>query len=173
MENWIKICTVRLVQFPKLCYYFQYVRVQFVRLAARLLHKKNYVLWGNRYDRTDNARKNCHRLSYRSSARGRNKTERMLVVPRSCFYLVTSQDVPHIVAPVWPKGAILLMPQKMGRAGMTAVVSEPNVIEEMNICALCSELEFNSAFVAANRRIELESLRHELTSRHDTCSSIV
>ena len=39
---------------------------------ARLLHKKNYVLWGNRYDRTDNARKNCHRLSYRSSARGRS-----------------------------------------------------------------------------------------------------
>ena len=25
-----------------------------------------------------------------------NKTERMLVVPRNCFYLVTSQDVPHI-----------------------------------------------------------------------------
>ena len=140
---------------------------------ARLLYKKNYVLWGNRYDRTDNARKNCHRLSYRSSARGRNKTERMLVVPRSCFYLVTSQDVPHIVAPVCPKGAILLMPREMACAGMTAVVSEPNVIEEMNIWALCSELEFNSAFVAANRRIELESLRHELTSRHDTCSSIV
>ena len=102
-----------------------------------------------------------------------NKTERMLVVPRNCFYLVTLQGASHMVAPVCPKGAILLMPQKMGRAGMTAVVSEPNVIEEMNIWALCSELEFNSAFVAANRRIELESLRHELTSRHDTCSSIV
>ena len=102
-----------------------------------------------------------------------NKTERMLVVPRNCFYLVTSQDVPHIVAPVCPKGAILLMPREMACAGMTAVVSDPNVIEEMNIWALCSELEFNSAFVAANRRIELESLRHELTSRHDTCSSIV
>ena len=44
MENWIKICTVRLVKFPELCYYFQYVRVQFVRLAARLLHKKNNVV---------------------------------------------------------------------------------------------------------------------------------
>ena len=140
---------------------------------ARLLHKKNYVLWGNRYDRTDNARKNCHRLSYRSSARGRNKTERMLVVPRNCFYLVTSQDVPHIVAPVCPKGAILLMPREMACAGMTAVVSDPNVIEEMNIWALCSELEFNSAFVAANRRIELELLKYELPSRHDACSSIV
>ena len=102
-----------------------------------------------------------------------NKTERMLVVLRNCFYLVTLQGASHMVAPVCPKGAILLMPQKMGRAGMTAVVSDPNVIEEMNIWALCSELEFNSAFVAANRRIELESLRHELTSRHDTCSSIV
>ena len=78
-----------------------------------------------------------------------------------------------MVAPVCPKGAILLMPQKMGRAGMTAVVSALNVIEKMNTLALRSELEFNSAFVAANRRIELESLRHELTSRHDTCSSIV
>ena len=44
MENWIKICTVRLVKFPELCYYFQYVRVQFVHLAARLLHKKNNVV---------------------------------------------------------------------------------------------------------------------------------
>jgi len=102
-----------------------------------------------------------------------NKTERMLVVPRNCFYLVTLQGASHMVAPVCPKGAILLMPREMACAGMTAVVSDPNVIEEMNIWALCSELEFNSAFVAANRRIELESLRHELTSRHDTCSSIV
>ena len=102
-----------------------------------------------------------------------NKTERMLVVPRNCFYLVTLQGASHMVAPVCPKGAILLMPQKMGRAGMTAVVSEPNVIEKMNTLALRSELEFNSAFAAANRRIGLESLRHELTSRHDTCSSIV
>ena len=102
-----------------------------------------------------------------------NKTERMLVVPRNCFYLVTSQDVPYIVAPVCPKGAILLMPREMACAGMTAVVSDSNVIEKMNTLALRSELEFNSAFVAANRRIELESLRHELTSRHDTCSSIV
>ena len=50
MENWIKICTVRLVKFPELCYYFQYVRVQFVRLAARLLHKKNYVVLGGQYE---------------------------------------------------------------------------------------------------------------------------
>ena len=61
-----------------------------------------------------------------------------------------------MVAPVCPKGAILLMPREMACAGMTAVVSDPNVIEEMNIWALCSELEFNSAFVAANRRTELE-----------------
>ena len=65
------------------------------------------------------------------------------------------------------------MPREMACAGMTAVVSDPNVIEEMNIMALCSELEFNSAFVAANRRIELESLQYKLPSRHDTCSSIV
>ena len=102
-----------------------------------------------------------------------NKTERMLVVLRNCFYLVTLQGASHMVAPVCPKGAILLMPQKMGRAGMTAVVSEPNVIEEMNIWALCSELEFNSAFVAANSRTELELLKYELPLRHDTCSSIV
>ena len=140
---------------------------------ARLLHKKNYVLWGNRHDRTDNARKNFHWLSYRSSARGRNKTERMLVVPRNCFYLVTLQGASHMVAPVCPKGAILLMPRKMGRAGMTAVVSELNVIEKMNTLALRSELEFNSAFVAANSRTELELLKYELPSRHDTCSSIV
>ncbi len=56
---------------------------------------------------------------------------------------------------------------------MTAVVSEPNVIEEMNIWALCSELEFNSAFVAANSRTELELLKYELPLRHDICSSIV
>ena len=31
MENKIKICTVRLVKFPKRCYHFQGVRVQFVR----------------------------------------------------------------------------------------------------------------------------------------------
>ena len=73
MENWIKICTVRLVKFPELCYYFRYVRVQFVRLAARLLHKKNYVLWGNRYDRTDNARKNCHRRSAGAAPSARAK----------------------------------------------------------------------------------------------------
>ena len=78
-----------------------------------------------------------------------------------------------MVAPVCPKGAILLMPQKMGRVGMTAVVSDPNVIEKMNTLALRSELEFNSAFVAANRRIELELLKYELPLRHDTCSSIV
>ena len=65
------------------------------------------------------------------------------------------------------------MPQKMGRAGMTAVVSELNVIEKMNTLALRSELEFNSAFVAANSRTELELLKYELPSRHDTCSSIV
>ena len=72
-----------------------------------------------------------------------------------------------MVAPVCPKGAILLMPQKMGCAGMTAVVSEPNVIEKMNTLALRSELEFNSAFVAANRRTELELLKYELPLRHD------
>ena len=102
-----------------------------------------------------------------------NKTERMLVVPRNCFYLVTLQGASHMVAPVCPKGAILLMPREMACAGMTAVVSDPNVIEKMNIWALCSELEFNSAFVAANRRTELELLKYELPLRHDTCSSIV
>ena len=102
-----------------------------------------------------------------------NKTERMLVVPRNCFYLVTLQGVSHMVAPVCPKGAILLMPREMACTGMTAVVSDPNVIEEMNIWALCSELEFNSAFVAANRRTELELLKYELPLRHDICSSIV
>lgn len=102
-----------------------------------------------------------------------NKTERMLVVPRNCFYLVTLQGASHMVAPVCPKGAILLMPREMACAGMTAVVSDPNVIEEMNIWALCSELEFNSAFVAANSRTELELLKYELPLRHDTCSSIV
>ena len=102
-----------------------------------------------------------------------NKTERMLVVPRNCFYLVTLQGASHMVAPVCPKGAILLMPREMACAGMTVVVSDPNVIEEMNIWALCSELEFNSAFVAANSRTELELLKYELPLRHDTCSSIV
>ena len=36
-----------------------------------------------------------------------NKTERMLVVPRNCFYLVTLQGASHMVAPVCPKGAYL------------------------------------------------------------------
>ena len=94
-------------------------------------------------------------------------------VCRNTFYLVTSQDVPHMVVPVCPKGAILLMPQKMGRTGMTAVVSDSNVIEKMNTLALRNELEFNSAFVAANSRTELELLQYELPLRHDTCSSIV
>ena len=87
-----------------------------------------------------------------------NQTNRNLVVPRNCYYSVNASGSTDIVAPISPKGALLLFKaeKKPEWTDGFAVITGPDIVGIMDIYALQYEHMFSKAFVASNSRFELE-----------------
>lgn len=88
-----------------------------------------------------------------------NKTSRHLVVPRNCFYWISSYQKTTIVVPISPQGALLLLPKDHpSNPEEYAMLQSPKKVEWLNIAALRAEYYQNKAmgsFVAADREEEL------------------
>lgn len=97
-----------------------------------------------------------------------NRTDVNWVVPRNCFYAVSSHELECIVAPVSPKCALCLLPPKYAEENMDSlqyrlgVVNDPTFVTIMNKRALLYEYLFNQTFVASATKAELEELRNYL-----------
>lgn len=93
-----------------------------------------------------------------------NKTEDNLVVPRNCFYTLSSNKFECIVAPISPKCALCLFPPEYAdKNGLSkdyrlCHVETIEDIELMNQRALMYEYMCNKTFVASATRKELDEL---------------
>ncbi len=93
-----------------------------------------------------------------------NKTDRLFVVPRNCFYIVQSFGFNCITFPISPCCALQLVPPDFtachidGEEVRYGIYSNSEDILHMNIAALRYEYVFNKQFVAASRRSELDEL---------------
>ena len=90
-----------------------------------------------------------------------NCTDRDLVVPRNCFYVGASSCGLNIVAPIFPKGALLLFePEKNPEwVNRGVAVTDPDQVIALNRSALKYEYFYHGSFVASNSRLELEQLQ--------------
>ena len=97
-----------------------------------------------------------------------NRTDVNWVVPRNCFYTVSSKEFECIVAPVSPKCALCLFPPEYAEENMDSlqyrlgVVNDPTFVTIMNKRALLYEYLFNQTFVASATKAELEELKNYL-----------
>lgn len=91
-----------------------------------------------------------------------NKTERDLVVPRNCYYCISSWELMHFVAPISPRCALMLLPAEIIKNRERALVTLDNIedADEMNIMALKFEYMCNRDFIAAGKKDELEWLQN-------------
>lgn len=95
-----------------------------------------------------------------------NRTDVNWVVPRNCFYAVSSQELECVVAPISPKCALCLFPPKYVEENIDSfqyrlgVVNDPTFVATMNKRALLYEYLFNQTFVASATKNELEQLRN-------------
>lgn len=97
-----------------------------------------------------------------------NQTDVNWIVPRNCFYAVSSQVLECIVAPVSPRCALCLFPPEYAEKNVDSlqyrlgVVNDPTFAVTMNKRALLYEYIFNQTFVASATKNELEQLRNYL-----------
>lgn len=96
-----------------------------------------------------------------------NQTERNLVVPRNCYYAISSliQDsltLDTLVAPISPRCALLFISNNYPESveNSVIIISNPVQIEKLNVLALKYEYIFNCEFVASSSLSELEYLQH-------------
>lgn len=100
-----------------------------------------------------------------------NRTDVNWIVPRNCFYAVSSQKLECIVTPVSPQCALCLFPSEYAEENIDSlqyrlgVVNDPTFVATMNKRALLYEYLFNQTFVASATKAELEQLRNYL---HDS-----
>ena len=93
-----------------------------------------------------------------------NKTEVNLVVPRNCFYVLSSRGYECIVAPISPQCALCLLPQEYAEQYSDVkeyrlfFVEKTEDISFMNCRALMYEYMYNKTFVASATRKELDEL---------------
>lgn len=117
-----------------------------------------------------------------------NKSTRHLVVPRNCFYWISSHKMLSIVIPISPQGALLLVPGDYpSEPEEYGVLQKAEDVEWLNTSALRAEYHQNKAtgsFVAADRKeellllqdyreqhmAELDAIRTESFSRTDVSS---
>lgn len=97
-----------------------------------------------------------------------NRSNRHLVVPRNCFYLVSHEHNPVYIAPISPRAALLLFSPENSSLSRDsyAEVFDDKEIDWLNICALKNERIYNMDFVACDRRTELEFLQYILQESH-------
>ncbi|NLU24652.1 MAG: hypothetical protein GXW99_08100 [Clostridiales bacterium] len=86
-----------------------------------------------------------------------NRTPRFWVVPRNCYYSISSSGKETLVAPISPTCALLYLTENI--QGYYAEVTNSVDIEIMNVAALKYEYMFNGAFVASNSQFELKALQ--------------
>lgn len=88
-----------------------------------------------------------------------NRSSRHLVVPRNCFYWISSHKRLAIVIPISPQGALLLVPEDYpSEPEEYGILQKAEDVEWLNIAALRAEYHQNKAggsFVAADREEEL------------------
>ena len=90
-----------------------------------------------------------------------NRTERLFVVPRNCFYIISSNSMPCIIAPTSPKCAFGIVPESFPVEDGFHLwfVDDPDDVWHMNKQALCMEFAFNHEFVVSTDKSELEQLK--------------
>ena len=90
-----------------------------------------------------------------------NRTERSFVVPRNCFYAISSNSMPCIIVPVSPKCAFSLVPEAfpVEKDHHLWLINDPVDVCRMNKQALCMEYAFNHEFVVSTDKSELEQLK--------------
>ena len=97
-----------------------------------------------------------------------NRTSVNWVVPRNCFYAVSSSELECIVAPIAPQCALCLFPPEYAEKRAESmlyrlgIVNDPYFATMMNIRALLYEYLMNQTFVASASKAELEILRDYL-----------
>ncbi len=103
-----------------------------------------------------------------------NKTDKEFVVPRNCFYLISSEGFPCIIAPITPICAIGLIPKDypLEKNVNLWTVNNTDDILHMNKQALCMEYVFNHEFVAARRQNELSELKSYLEENQTNLESL-
>lgn len=96
-----------------------------------------------------------------------NRSTKHFIVPRNCFYVVKKENHEIIVAPISPFAAIALFPPDCpdNRTDYYGLIDDPMTVDLLNESALRYEYAINKAFVASDRKMELEEL-HEIL---DTC----
>lgn len=93
-----------------------------------------------------------------------NKTEKNLVVPRNCFYALSSQGMECIVAPISPQCALCLFPPEyaeqshISKEYRLCVVENVEDVARMNQRALMYEYMYNKTFLASASQEELKEL---------------
>jgi len=97
-----------------------------------------------------------------------NKTDVNFVVPRNCYYLISSLGQELLVAPISPKCALCLCPNEYSDIVPESKINRLSYIDKtddilfMNTKALNHEYLFNNKFVASATKPELEILRDYL-----------
>ena len=102
-----------------------------------------------------------------------NKTDVNFVIPRNCWYTVTSGGKECIITPLSPACALCLCPMDYGETVSVSKeyrlghVSNAEEVRRMNLRALSYEYVFNKAFIASSTKPELEELRAFLEQNRD------
>ncbi|MCR5809009.1 MAG: DUF4238 domain-containing protein [Clostridiales bacterium] len=102
-----------------------------------------------------------------------NESGREFVVPRNCFYIVSSQGIQCIIMPVSPNCALELVPENYtdnihdGIEERVEYIDNPDDVLVMNNCALQFEYAFNHSFVASASREELSRLKEYCDANHE------
>lgn len=98
-----------------------------------------------------------------------NRTNRRFVVPRNCYYCVSSNQIQIFIIPISPYSAIMLYPPEyVGiKKDEYAFIDDPEYVERMNVNALKYEYMFNGEFVAADRKNELVVLQKFLAENRE------
>ncbi len=103
-----------------------------------------------------------------------NKTDKEFVVPQNCFYLISSNRFPCVIAPITPFCAVGLISKDypLEKNVNLWLVSDTDDILHMNKQALCMEYVFNHEFVVARRKNELLELKSYLEENQTSLESL-
>ena len=103
-----------------------------------------------------------------------NQTERQFVVPRNCFYLVSSNGMPCIIVPITPKHAFGLVPKGFSAEADANLwlIEDADYVWHMNKQALSMEYVFNHEFVASASKRELMELNAYAKESKDRLESL-
>lgn len=106
-----------------------------------------------------------------------NRSCREFVVPRNCWYIISSEGNHCIILPVSPNCALELAPKKSfcisndGAEDRLKYIDGPDDVAHMNTRALLFEYAFNHSFIASTSREELFRLKEYCDDNQDYLES--